>query len=139
MGIKNEANNRITVMIVDDDEDDRRNFLEGMKEVDPNVQLMTADDGISAFLKLGEKEQQLPDFIFLDLNMPKKSGHEVLAELKNDELLKNIPVIIYTTSEDEREKAESLKKGAVAWITKPQSKDELKKILNEMLDAYSSI
>ncbi|MEO6167215.1 MAG: response regulator [Chitinophagales bacterium] len=137
--MKNEANSRITIMIVDDDEDDRRIFLEGIQEVDPGVQLLTAEDGITAFLKLGAKEQQLPDFIFLDLNMPKQNGHEVLAELKNDELLKNIPVIIYTTSENEHEKAESLKKGAVAWITKPESKAELKKILNEMLEAYKSI
>lgn len=126
-------------MIIDDDEDDRRLFLEGLKDVDPSVKLLTAEGGMDAFLKLEEETQNLPDFIFLDLNMPTMTGQQVLAGLKNDELLKNIPVIIYTTSRNQNEKDETIKCGAVSWITKPQSMEELRTIISEMLSMYKSL
>ena len=128
-----------TIMLIDDDEDDRRLFSEGLHEVDPSIKLMAANGGIEAFLKLGDDAQQLPDFIFLDLNMPTMSGQEVLTELKNDELLKNIPVIIYTTSSDSKEREETIRQGAVSWITKTSSMEEMREVISEMLDKYKKL
>jgi CheY-like chemotaxis protein len=129
----------ITVMLIDDDEDDRNLFQEGLTAVDPSVKLVNASGGMDAFLKLKEDPTILPDFIFLDLNMPVMDGHEVLAGLKNDELLKNIPVIIYTTSYSKKEKEETIKHGAVSWITKPNSIEELQKIIARMLSLYKGL
>jgi len=131
-------NTHITIMLIDDDEDDRKLFAAELQELDPSVKLITAEDGIEAFLSLEDESQRLPDFILLDLNMPKKTGFEVLAEIKNDELLKNIPVIIYTTSINKNEKEETINHGAISWITKTASKEELRKIISEMLEMYKS-
>ncbi|MEO5675698.1 MAG: response regulator [Chitinophagales bacterium] len=128
-----------TIMLIDDDADDRKLFEEGLNKIDSTIKLDTAEGGIEAFLKLKEDMQRLPDFIFLDLNMPQMDGHEVLAELKNDELLKNIPVIIYTTSSDPQEKAQTIKRGAVSWITKTNSMEEMKKTISEMLTKYKDL
>jgi CheY-like chemotaxis protein len=128
-----------TIMLIDDDEDDRKLFAEGLKEVDSSINLVTAKGGIEAFLQLEDSSQKLPDYIFLDLNMPVMNGHEVLSGLKNDELLKNIPVIIYTTSADSNEKAETIRKGAVSWITKTSSMEEMRKVIAEMVAKYKKI
>lgn len=127
------------IMLIDDDEDDRNLFSEGLQKIDPSIKLDTAEGGIEAFLKLKDDMQRLPDFIFLDLNMPMMDGHEVLAELKNDELLKNIPVIIYTTSSDSNEKEETIKRGAVSWITKTHSMEDMRKTIAEMLAKYKDL
>jgi CheY-like chemotaxis protein len=132
-------NPHTTIMLIDDDMDDCKLFEEGLREIDPSVKLITAEGGIEAFLKLDEDSPNVPDFIFLDLNMPMKDGREVLTELKNDELLKKIPIIIYTTSSNPSEKEETLKQGAVSWITKPQSITGISEVIAEILEKYKKI
>lgn len=85
-------------MIVDDDEDDRFFFRSAIRKNNPSFECIEAKNGDDALKQLG-KTKNLPDFIFLDLNMPKMDGRQCLIELKKDKTLKEIPVIIYSTSE----------------------------------------
>lgn len=84
-------------MIIDDDEDDKFFFKEATESMLISSVCLEANDGADALNQL-RKATQLPDFIFLDVNMPRMDGRQCLKELKNDAKLKNIPVIMYSTS-----------------------------------------
>ena len=84
-------------MIVDDDADDRSFFVEALRQVNPLTKSIEAENGREALTKL-QKLEQLPDYIFLDLNMPLMNGAELMAQLAANPLLRSIPVIVYTTS-----------------------------------------
>ena len=105
------------LMIVDDDKDDRFFFRNAVKEIDPSYECLEAQDGLEALEKL-RKADTLPHFIFLDLNMPIMNGKECLMELKKDEKLKNIPVIIYSTSNYKEDIDSTRELGAVYYLTK---------------------
>ncbi|MEO6489601.1 MAG: response regulator [Ferruginibacter sp.] len=111
-------------MIVDDDEDDRFFFQMAVKEIDEFHDCLEAKNGMDALHQL-QTIIRLPDFIFLDLNMPKMGGREFLVELKKDKQFGNIPVIIYTTSNYQQDKALALKLGASHYITKPSNADNI--------------
>ena len=106
-------------MIVDDDADDREFFCDVVKKIDSSIECIVAVNGEDALKILRRRVTQLPDFIFLDLNMPKMDGRKCLAELKKDVLLKNIPVIIFTTSSDCKDEEVTRKLGASYFLTKP--------------------
>lgn len=117
--------------LVDDDVDDTFLFREVLSEVAPHINLRTAADGQEA-LELLQANQPLPDLIFLDLNMPRLDGKQCLAALKNNDRLKNIPVIMYTTSSHSRDIEETMQQGAISFITKPSQIGELKTILSSL-------
>ncbi len=119
----------ISFFLIDDDQDDNFLFAEALSEVAPSVKLYSALDGREAIEKLSTMDV-LPDVILLDLNMPVVNGKECLAELKSDQLLKDIPVIMYTTSSQSADIEETLQHGAICFITKPDNMRELKKILS---------
>jgi CheY-like chemotaxis protein len=110
-----------TLLIVDDDSDDRDIFCEAVHEMDPSVECFAAKDGEDGLHKLRKVLKQLPDFIFLDLNMPRMDGRRFLTELKQDDKLKNIPVVILTTSSTPKDIEDTRKLGATCFITKPTS------------------
>ncbi|MGZ5134154.1 MAG: response regulator [Flavitalea sp.] len=126
----------ISLLIVDDDADDRNLFIETVKEVDENIKCFTADDGQQA-LDLLKNSSSLPDFIFLDLRMPRISGKKCLFEIKKDERLKPIPVIIYTTSNEVEESKALIEMGAVYFISKPSSPGELYYLVSFVLEEQS--
>lgn len=95
---KNNLSEKKLLMIVDDDKDDRFFFRSAIRKNNPSYECIEAENGADAIKQL-RKAKLLPDFIFLDLNMPKMDGRECLIELKKDKTLKTIPVIIYSTSE----------------------------------------
>jgi len=105
-------------MIIDDDKDDRFFFKEALKKMLHSPICLEADGGVEA-LQLLRKVEQLPDFIFLDINMVRMDGRECLTELKKDAKLKNVPVIMYSTSSTEESIAEFLKLGAAGYLNKP--------------------
>ena len=105
-------------MIVDDDSDDCSFFCEAVSEVDTLVQVIVAINGEDALLQLREMNT-LPDFLFLDLNMPRMDGRQCLIELKKDFRLKDIPIIIFTTSSSQRDIDDTKKLGAAYFLTKP--------------------
>ena len=121
------------IMIVDDDTDEIEFFIEALLELDPNINCISANDGLAALLIIEKNDAQLPDYIFLDLNMPRMNGKTFLAELKKSERLKDIPVIIHTTSRREEDINETRCLGADYFLTKPSRFADLKSILNHIL------
>ena len=123
-----------TILIVDDDEDDKKLFIESAKEVDENITCVTAADGEEALKFLKDENNPLPDYIFLDLRMPRINGRQCLEEIRKDKRLDHIQVFIYTTSKDSRESIELKQNGAVHFISKPDNPTEIYYILSVVLN-----
>jgi len=121
------------VLIVDDDSDDRDFFCEALLEIDPAIQCRFAKNGQEALDMLNNSENTLPDYIFLDLNMPRVGGMQCLETIKKNKHLTNIPVIIFSTTKQDQEAEETKKLGAVLFLTKPPTYTELVKRLSFVL------
>lgn len=119
-----------TFLLVDDDMDDTFVFGEVLAEVDPSIGFRTASNGQEALEKLLATDAVLPDVIFMDLNMPRMDGKQCLFEIKNNEKLRHIPVMMYTTSSHSADIEQSMQLGAVCFITKPADFKELKNIIS---------
>lgn len=126
------------ILLVDDDEDDQAFFLDTIREIDMNIKIQVANNGIEAisFLK-GSKP--IPSLIFLDLNMPLMNGFQCLVELKNNALLKNIPVIIFTTSHNSNDIIKTEEMGAAYFFTKPFDYKIFGRKLKEVLNTNFGI
>ncbi len=120
--------------IADDDPDDQELFIEALQGISKFCKCVTAFDGQEALQLLMNRLLFLPDFIFLDLNMPKINGKECLVEIKKNSLLKEIPVIIYSTSAEKKDKQETMQLGAVYFLQKPNSFAELSRALENILN-----
>ena len=127
------------ILLVDDDADDRKYFSEALKEIEPSAECITAKDGKEALDMLHDEQQTLPDFIFLDLRMPRINGRLTLKEIKNTERLKHIPIIVYTTSQDVTEAEEMQKQGVVKFITKPTNTEEIYYVISQALEENGKI
>ena len=126
---------KITLLIVDDDADDRQLFINTVHEIDDQIVCMTATDGFQALELLNKPvDTPLPDAIFLDLRMPRINGKKCLIELKKNEQLKDIPVIIYTTSTEVEDSIELTKLGAVYFISKPSNPEEMFYLISMILE-----
>jgi CheY-like chemotaxis protein len=115
----------MTILLVDDDEDDRKLFIEAVREVDDTITCLVASDGMEALDLLRDGSHDVPDYIFLDLRMPGLSGEECLIEIKNEPRIASIPVIVYTTSRDVRESVRLKQLGAIHFMSKPVSPDDV--------------
>lgn len=122
------------ILLIDDDADDRKYFVEAVKEIDSSIECVTAKDGEQALAFLRQPHLSMPDFIFLDLRMPRINGKQCLLQIKADLRLKDIPVIIYTTSKAVQEAEELQSLGAVHFITKPSEPDEIYYVLSLVLE-----
>ncbi len=124
---------RIKILLVEDSRADARLILEVFKEEKIAVDVDVVRDGEAAMSYLhrtGEYENTIqPDLILLDLNMPKKDGREVLAELKSNPQLNAIPVVILTTSQSEEDVLKSYKLQASCYVTKPIDLEQFTKII----------
>jgi CheY-like chemotaxis protein len=118
-----------TFLLVDDDRDDTELFTEAIEAVDASVRFYCATDGREALDKLSAKVIVAPDLIFLDINMPEMNGWQLLNRLKHDQDLKDIPVIMYSTSSQIKDRKDASASGALCFFTKPNSFVHLKKIL----------
>jgi CheY-like chemotaxis protein len=112
-------------MIVDDDEDDREFFEEAVDKINSSIKCMNLENGEKALQYLKDESKIMPDYIFLDLNMPKINGKECLIEIKKTHHLKEIPVIIYTTSNQEKDREQTKQLGAIGFIHKHTQFDML--------------
>jgi CheY-like chemotaxis protein len=121
------------VFIVDDDTDDREFFCEALHEIDENITCICAGSGNEAITLLNQPGTVLPDYIFMDLNMPRLSGKQCLTLIKKMERLSDIPVIIFSTTRQFHEAEEAKQLGAALFLTKPCSFTELKKNLSLIL------
>jgi CheY-like chemotaxis protein len=109
---------RKSCLLVDDDEDDKEIFLLALAEANPSIECLIASDGLEALSMLKEGSL-IPDYIFLDLNMPLMSGKECLAEIRKLPHLVHVPVIIFSTSSSQKDIQDTQALGASSFITKP--------------------
>ncbi|MGZ3885547.1 MAG: response regulator [Bacteroidia bacterium] len=125
----------LNILLIDDDSDDSELFLIAMEDTKINAKCMTFSGCAEALLYLHTAET-LPDFIFLDLNMPKMDGRECLCELKKALKIKDIPVVIFSTSTETKDKDETAALGAVDFIGKPSKVSELSAILDRFFTKH---
>ncbi|MBA2612356.1 MAG: response regulator [Bacteroidetes bacterium] len=109
---------QLNLLLADDDVDDRFFFDKALKVLPISSALITVEDGAELMKYLSKNTKQLPDVLFLDLNMPRKNGLECLEEIKSNNLLKHLPVIIYSTSLHEDVADVLYKTGAHFYIRK---------------------
>jgi len=122
------------VLLIDDDRDDAELFKEALSEIDSAIGFEHYEDSKTGLKILLDKQAQLPDFIFLDINMPIISGWQCLAEFKKTDHLKHIPVIMFTTSSQLKEREIATELGAAGFITKPSEYKALKQLLSEIIN-----
>jgi len=127
----------MSFLIVDDDADDRMLVIESIREIDETIECKIARNGEQALELLRNIEVPLPNFIFLDIRMPRLNGKKCLFEIKNDERLKHIPVIIYTTSKAVEESKELRAMGAFHFISKPRNADEIFYLISFVMDEHA--
>ncbi len=130
----------VTILLADDDEEDRAMTISALRErrVANDIRCVSDGEELSDYLfrrgaYTNAAEAPMPGLILLDLNMPKKDGREVLAEIKADEALCSIPVVVLTTSKAEEDIARTYTLGVNSFITKPVTFDGLV----EAMDAFS--
>ena len=121
------------ILLADDDDDDRSFFIDALEELPVDVSLQTVSNGAELMQLLNRDALSLPQVLFLDLNMPRKSGFECLEEIKQDEKLKQLPVIIYSTSADSDVIDLLYKKGAHYYIRKPAQFSDLKSVIHKAI------
>lgn len=121
----------VFILIAEDDADDRFLLQAAFEENGFKDALHFVENGVEVldflYKLTGEEDATLPRFILLDLNMPKKDGREVLKELKQHTNLKKIPVVIFSTTNNEQEMRRCYELGANSYITKPNSFEGLLK------------
>lgn len=121
------------ILLADDDKDDQLLFKESLEELSLSTHVEIVQNGEQLMRLLNDEKQQLPDILFLDLNMPRKNGFICLSEIKRTERLKRLPVIIFTTSYEPEIVNLLYKKGAQYYIRKPNDFEQLKKVIYQSL------
>ena len=120
---------QLDILLADDDTDDCLFFKDALEAM-PIVTLFTAvHDGEQLMQYLNNKTNKLPDILFLDLNMPRKNGFECLSEIKLNKNLKNIPIVIFSTSFEKEVVKQLYQNGAQYFIRKPAEFAQFKKII----------
>ncbi|WP_306351013.1 response regulator [Flavobacterium sp. '19STA2R22 D10 B1'] len=123
----------LNVVLADDDVEDRLIFADAIEEIKIKTVFTALNDGIQLMEYLQNEETIIPDIIFLDLNMPCKSGLDCLREIRNDKRLKNISIAIYSTSSSDEDIENTFVEGANVYIKKPTDFSALKKVMSEVL------
>lgn len=123
----------MNVFLADDDEDDRLFFEEALREVCKKSLLVMAENGERLMDLLRDIHKPTPDVLFLDLNMPKKNGYECLDEIRREEKLRRIPIVIFTTSQQEDSINRVYEQGAHFYIRKPNDFGQLKSVVRKAL------
>ena len=119
----------IHCLIIDDDPDDQEIFLMCVQEINNSIHCLTCNTGVDAISMFESDLSYIPEFIFIDVNMPKMNGITCLGILKNVERLKHSKFFMYSTSADRSALEDSRKLGANDFIIKPVRKAELKERL----------
>lgn len=119
------------ILIVDDDSEDIELFCDAIEEIDSGISCVEAYNGVEA-LKILQRDSLLPDYIFLDINMPFMNGQKCLAELRRNDVFSNIPVIMYSTTTDKKQIEECEAMGA-SFLIKPNSYETLVNSLRSII------
>ena len=130
----------IEILLVEDSPGDVRLTLEAFHDANKSVHLHVASDGVEAMALLRHEGHDVrtprPDLILLDLNLPKMDGREVLAQVKGDENLKTIPIVILTTSDSEADILKSYQLQANCYLTKPVQFDAFEILVKSINDFW---
>ncbi len=140
--MKYELFKSVEVLLVEDNPGDVRLIQEVFKEAKIKNVLHVARDGEEAMKMLrleGENPTRIPDLILLDLNLPKKDGRAVLKEIKKDDKLKCIPVVVLTSSIRDEDLIETYKNNANCYIAKPVDLDQLIKVVQNIGEFWLDI
>lgn len=133
----------VDILLVEDNPGDVRLTKEALKDSKIKNSLFVVDNGEKAmdFLckRNGYEDVPVPDLIILDLNLPKKNGKEVLSEIKSDETLKHIPVVVLTTSKADEDILKSYKLFANCYITKPLELDNFIEVVKTIENFWLTI
>jgi chemotaxis family two-component system response regulator Rcp1 len=133
----------IEILLVEDNPGDVRLTREALAEARVRNNLAVVPDGVAALSYLRREgsftDSPRPDLVLLDLNLPKKDGREVLAELKNDPALRRLPVVVLTTSSAEKDILESYDLHANCYITKPVDLDQFINVVTHIEDFWLTI
>lgn len=124
----------LSFLLTDDDKDDRSLFKIALNSVDPEANYYAAREGKEALELLSKLTGNLPDVIFMDINMPEYNGWEFLKSFKENSSFGSVPVIMYSTSSHKRDIELAKKLGAVSFCTKPDDFDDLKLIIQFVAD-----
>jgi CheY-like chemotaxis protein len=131
------------ILVVEDNPGDARLIKEVLNGNKIYCRLHIVKDGVEAMNFLNKKAEFVgsprPDLIFLDLNLPRKDGREVLAEIKSDDNLKQIPVVIMTTSQAEEDIFKSYSLHANCYVTKPLDLDQFVKVVKSIEEFWFSL
>ena len=129
--------NPLHILLADDDEGDRLLFTVAFSELKIKTVVSTVNDGTELMEWLNKQENSLPYILFLDLNMPSKSGIECLKEIKSNPRLEDVLIAIYSTSENEKDIDETFLNGANVYISKPNDFNLLKQVLEKAVASAS--
>ena len=133
----------IDILLVEDNPGDVRLTQEALKEAKVANDLHVVKDGVEAIAFLHRQgayaDVPRPDMILLDLNLPKKNGHEVLTEIKADDNLKCIPVVMLTVSKDEQDIIKSYNLHANCFITKPVDLDQFLTVVKSIEEFWLTV
>lgn len=127
---------KITCLLIDDDIDDQEIFTYAVTQLNKTIEVKISSGGEEALQMLQPDNHFIPDYIFLDLNMPVMHGKECLKAIRQQVHLNKVPVIIYSTSFLDKDIYDTKQSGANGFITKQTSIDQLRKILT---DVFSKI
>ena len=122
---------KVEILLADDDHDDCIFFKEAIDDLAVPVNLETVNDG-EQLMQLLETKQNLPDVLFLDMNMPKKNGFDCLKEIKSSHRLAVLPVIIFSTSFNDDVVNKMFERGASHYIQKPNEFEKLRTVIHEV-------
>ena len=121
------------ILLADDDEDDRQFFREAFEEIKIKTHIKTVNDGVELMAHLNQPGNEIPHMLFLDLNMPRKTGIDCLLEIKQLPHLQDMAIAIYSTSSSEKDIEDTFIQGANVYIKKPSDFNSLKKILEDVI------
>ncbi len=123
----------LKILLADDDLDDCHFFKEALEALPQTTALTTVNDGDELMSYLTENAEQLPHVLFLDINMPRKNGFECLSEIKHNEKLKDLPVVMFSTSNAQDKISILFKTGADVYIRKPGNFAQLVQVIHHAL------
>jgi len=128
---------RLNLLLADDDVDDCDFFNDALDEMGLSVNFSTVSNGVELMALLHSDQKSHPDLLFLDLNMPKKSGMECIEELKTNDDTRNIPIVVFSTSMDTGVVDKLYHLGAHFYIQKPGEFKNLKAVIKKAISAFA--
>jgi response regulator RpfG family c-di-GMP phosphodiesterase len=124
------------ILLVDDNLNEHVFFIHTLKQIEHDTKLQTINGSIDLLKYLGNKQNPIPDILFLDVNMPLKNGKECLRDLRADRRYDAMPIVTYSTSDAQRDIDDAYIMGANLYLRKPDEMSDLTNLLSIVIDMY---